>query len=503
MKKLVSILITISLTAMQFSAFAAGGDTISDYSVNTAAAAATDTNITEDDGKRAEYKALEKIAQYISELYIDDSYTAEEIVQLGISQFIAKYGDQAIVDIMKGALQSLDPYSDFYTTEEYREYNNTLNNTFYGLGISLQQNGEYVEIVGFSEENGLAQRSGFMTGDKIVKINGESVVGCSTSEVRNLVVGELNTTVMITVLRDGKEIEIKGTRTAVNNTTVSGGIFERNIGYIRIKSFSSNTANEFTAISKEFKEKDVKNLILDLRDNPGGLVSAAIDIAKQLVPKGKIIDVRYRDSKMDTSYYSELAEKPYNIIVLVNENTASAAEILASAVQDSGAGSLLGQNTYGKAVIQSPFVLNNGMVFKLTIGQYITRNGNEINHIGLVPDYEVDNTKKLIDTTAYTKFDFLTPTSLGGHGTNVTAAKERLSVMNYFAGNMSNDVFNTDLQAAVREFQKDNGMTDNGVLDVATQIKIKGVFEMLETTVDNQLQEAYRRFGGNVDDLYD
>jgi carboxyl-terminal processing protease len=341
-----------------------------------------------------------------------------------------------------------------------------------------------------------------MVGDKFVKVDGLSVVGLSTTEVRNLIIGELGTTVQITVLRDGEEIELTGTRTAVNNSTVSGGILDGNIGYVKIASFASGTAAEFEEIKNTLENQGVTELILDMRNNPGGLVSAAVSIAQQIVPEGKIIDVEYRDDSMNYTHYSELKETPFKIAVLVNENTASAAEILASAIQDSEVGILIGEKTFGKGVIQSTYSLRNGMVFKLTVAQYITRNGKEINHIGLSPDMEVENYKKNIDTTNYTKFDFRTPVSVGGSGINVTAAKERLSVMGYFIGNLANDVFNSDLSDAVKEFQKDNSLTDSGVLDIPTQIKLKEVFEKLETTVDMQMQEAYKYFGGNPDDLY-
>lgn len=117
--------------------------------------------------------------------------------------------------------------------------------------------------------------------------------------------------------------------------------------------------------------------------------------------------------------------------------------------------------------------------------------------------YNVSNYTKKIDTTGYTKFDFLTPVSLGSSGTNVTAAKERLSIMGYYIGNMGNDVFNTDLAEAIKTFQRENGLTDSGVLDIPTQIRLKERFEQLETTVDIQMQEAYKYFGGNVDNLYE
>lgn len=448
------------------------------------------------------YQAYQQIAGYIADKYLDDSYTSEDIMKIGLSAYLEEQGDEVLVPLLKAALQSLDDYSDFYTRNEYVEYTNNLNRTFYGLGIVMKQSGEYVEIDEFVEENSLAQKSGFKIGDKIVKVDGIGVIGNSITEVRNLVIGELGTTVLITVLRDGREIDITGTRTAVNNSTVSGGILKGNIGYIKIASFSSNTAKEFAEVSEEMKKSGVRKLILDLRNNPGGIVSSAVEIAQTIVPLGNIVSVTYRDEKMNYKYESKLSSVPFTMAVLVNENTASSAEILASAIQDSKAGILIGEQTFGKAVIQSTYPLNNGMVFKLTVGQYLTRNGNEIDHIGLSPDKHVVNYTKRIDTTGYTKFDFLTPSSIGSSGSNVTAAKERLAMMNLFIGNLSNDVFNTDLVDAIKEFQRKYSLTDSGVLDVPTQIKLKETFESLETTVDLQMQEAYTHFGGKTEDLY-
>lgn len=492
-----------------FSALAAGGDTLTDGTQVAARATAAPTEAPADETASAEipesltYQAYEQVAGYIADRYLDDSYTAEDIMKLGLSRYLEDKGDEALIALLKAALGGLDPYSDFYSSKEYQEYTDDLNSTFYGLGIIMRQDGEYVAIDGFAEENSLAERTGFMIGDKITKVNGVNVVGSSMTEVRNLIIGELGTTVLITLQRDGEEIEITGTRTAVSTSTVSGGVLEGGIGYISIGNFSTSTADEFAEIAQKLKDEGVKNLILDLRNSPGGVVSSATHIAEQLVPAGKIVEVRFRNATQNYIYYSDLMEVPFKIIVLVNNNTASSAEILASAIQDSGAGILMGEQTYGKAVIQSSYTLRNGMAFKLTVGQYLTRNGNEIDHVGLTPDIEVSNYHKRIDTTSYTKFDFLTPVSVGMSGTNVTAAKERLSVMKYFIGNLGNNVFNTDLEESVRAFQRDNELTDTGVLDIPTQIKLKEVFETLETTVDVQMQEAYKRFGGNVDDLYD
>ncbi|MBR0359683.1 MAG: PDZ domain-containing protein, partial [Clostridia bacterium] len=186
--------------------------------------------------KSVEYQALELLSGYIADRYIDSSYTSEDIMMLGISKYLEENGDEALVAIIKSALHSLDDYSDFYTRQEYIDYTNSINRTFYGLGVTLQQVGEYVEIVSFVEENGLAQKSGFMLGDRFYEVDGVNVVGYSITEVRNLVVGELGTTVDIKVLRNGEIVSLVGTRTAVNTSTVAGGVLEGDIGYIQIAS---------------------------------------------------------------------------------------------------------------------------------------------------------------------------------------------------------------------------------------------------------------------------
>lgn len=509
MKKLIALISSAAILLSQLTVFASEGrDVVSDFEPEArAAAAAAPTEIPDEEDTKfigsIQYQAYEQIAGYIADRYLDDSYTAEDIMNIGLSEYLRENGDAAMVELLKAATHSLDDYSDFFTREEFIEYNDSLNHTFYGLGITMQQNGEYVEIAGFVEENGLAQQSGFMVGDKFVSVNGINVVGSSTTEVRNLVIGELGTTVSITVLRDGETVDLIGTRTAVNNSTVSMQILNGNIGYVRIASFATGTADEFKNIKKTLQAEGVTKLILDLRNNPGGLVSSAVSIAQELIPKGKIIDISYRDESQNYTFRSELDRAPFKLAVLINGNTASSSEILASSIQDSRAGILIGEQSFGKGVIQSTYQLRNGMVFKLTVGQYITRNGNEINHIGLTPNKEVENYKKKIDTSSYTKFDFLHPVSVGQSGVNVTAAKERLYTLGYFIGNLSNNVFNTDLADAVRTFQKNHGLTDSGVLDIPTIIELKTVFESLETTVDLQIQEAYKYFGGDPEQLYE
>ena len=181
--------------------------------------------------------------------------------------------------------------------------------------------------------------------------------------------------------------------------------------------------------------------------------------------------------------------------MLVNEYTASAAEILAGALQDSGAGKLIGTKTYGKGVIQGTFSLTNGSVFKLTTGHYLTRNGTAINGVGLTPDIPTENVLKPIDIKQYTSFEFNNKLKIGDTGKSVKAAKEKLYYLGYYNGEI-NDVFDEVLEKAIKDFQEQTDLYSYGVLDITTQSKIDKEFSKLETLVDEQLNKAYELFTG-------
>ena len=191
-----------------------------------------------------EYGAWEQIAKSIAEEYIDDTLDAEKIMKMGVSNMLDG-SDEMLVLLLKKTLESLDDYSTFYTAEEYREYLSNLNRTFFGVGLELKKTGQYAEITGFVEENSLAERTGFQVGDRIICINGSDVSSKSLNEIKNMLMGELNTTITITVLRGDEYIDIIATRTEVKETTVMGEILPGNIGYVRIVSFSQDTAAEF------------------------------------------------------------------------------------------------------------------------------------------------------------------------------------------------------------------------------------------------------------------
>lgn len=226
---------------------------------------------------------------------------------------------------------------------------------------------------------------------------------------------------------------------------------------------------------------------------------SAVQIASRLIPEGKIIEVRYRQEENNAVYTSNLKEAPFDICVLGNEQTASASEILTSSIVESGAGILVGDNTYGKALVQDIYRLPYGQAMKMTIGEYITRNGNKINGVGIKPDAFVLNERRPMDASGYTPFSYAGKYSEGDSSVDVKAAEERLSRMGYNVGDVD-ESFTSRTAAAVAQFQSDAGLFSYGVLDITTQVAINNTFLSLTEVVDKQFEYAYKYFGGTFAD---
>lgn len=445
-----------------------------------------------------EYEKIEQILNYAANLYIDDTVTSDELMSDAVKNLIEKNPELAN-ELIKAGFESLDEYSEFYTAEENKLFKKNLNHIVYGIGVIIQQTGDYVTIMKVLDD-GAAAKAGVMAGDKIVSVNGVNAVGESLDKVQDMVVGELGTEVSITFLRDDREISYTMQRSEVKGVTAGYTVLDGNVAYLVINSFSSDTDDEVYDILEELGEAGVEKIILDLRDNPGGYLDAAVNIASLFVPEGIIVSTVYRSEWENETFYSKLAKSKYKLAVLVNENTASAAEVLASAIQDSKAGILIGKKTYGKGVIQQMYEIWDGCAFKITTGKYFTRNGKDINGNGITPDNIVENTVKKVDLSRYTAFDYVNKPSVGVTSQNTRAAKERLRILGYYQGT-ADEYFDSLLFGAVCDFQEESGLFPYGVLDISTQKKLEEEFSQLDEIVDNQFFEAYRYFGGNPEAL--
>lgn len=442
---------------------------------------------------------FERLSNYAANLYIDESVSGEYLMSEAIKK-VMEQRPELEGELIKAAFASLDEYCEYYTSEEYELFTKNINHIVYGIGVVIQKMDDYVTVMSVVEDGG-AEAAGVLPEDKISKVNGVDVKGESVDKVQDLVVGELDTEVTITFLRGDTEFERTIIRRPVTGSTVSGTILEGNIGYIQIINFGSQTDVEFFEVLSDFDSKGVTKIIMDLRGNPGGYLQSAVNIAANIVPKGVICSTVYRNEEENVIFTSEVEATKYDFAVLIDENSASAAEVLASAMKDSGAGLLIGETSYGKGVIQQMFQMYDGSAFKVTTGRYFTRNGQDINGGGIVPDEQIDNTTKRIDITKYSTFDYKNKPKVGETSANVYAAKERLSVMGMYHGSIDED-FDAELETAIRSFQAANELYPYGVLDVSTQVKIENTFYKIEELVDRQLIFAYEYFGGIEENLY-
>lgn len=443
-----------------------------------------------------EYQSYETVLNFIEKAYIDDTLTKDEIIKNALDNYF-KDNPERLIEFFKATFDGLDEYSQFFTMDEFRAFFDGVNSVQYGIGVVIESKNGYI-TVSSCVEDGQAANAGVQPGDKIIRVDGVDVVGMSIDKVRSYIVGERYTDVTVTFLRGDSEVEYTITRDAIKNTTVKSAVLKDNIGYIQVTTFAESTAAEFSDALAAMDKENITNIILDLRNNPGGLTSAAIDMAKMIVPKGNIITLEHRQEEKSQVYTSDLENPKYKFAVLINANTASSSEILASAMSESGVATLIGDTSYGKAVAQEAFLVSGGYGgIKLTTAHYLTRNGNSIDGVGLEPDIFVLNEKRPVDTSQYTKFDYQEKCTIGSVSDNVKAAEERLSRLGYAVGDVD-DVFTEETQNAVTRFQEDNGLFAYGVLDITTQVKINNVFYDMQEEVDKQFETAYEFFGGKV-----
>ena len=331
---------------------------------------------------RESVNKLSVLEQYLDRYYYKSSEITREDEENGI---------------YKGLFESLeDVYSCYYTPEEYKMLAEQTQGVYYGIGAYVSQDVETgICAISGVIKNSPAEAAGLMEGDLIYKVDGEDMSGLDIDEVVSHIRGEEGTEVALTLVRNGEEIEVKLKRGRVDTPTVESEMLDDGIGYLQITEFDDVTVNQFTENFEELKGQGMKGLIIDLRGNPGGSVTSVCAVAEQLLPKGLIFYMEDKDGNK-TEYKCEGADFDLPMVVLVNEYSASAAEILSGAIKDSGIGKLVGKTTFGKGIVQDVIPLQDGSAIKLTVANYYTRGGNDIHLKGIEPDIEVE-----LDTDAY------------------------------------------------------------------------------------------------------
>lgn len=296
--------------------------------------------------------------------------------------------------IFDGALQGMvntlgDKHSTYLGGDLYKDFSAQMSGTYAGIGVYIASTDDGILIAGVMEGSP-AEEAGLQRGDILVSIDGTSVEGYQLEEVSKHIRGPVDTSVDLVVRRNGEEQSFTVQRRQIHVPTVAGKMVDgTDVGYIRIAVFSDGTADDFTKEFTKLREQGMNKLILDLRDNPGGIVEQAVGVASNFVPPDStIVSYTEQDGKVD-QYTAQGTEDPIPLVVLVNENSASASEIIAGAVQDMKLGPIVGVKTYGKGTVQGVFPVDSSSAVKVTVAKYRTTNGREIDGVGIEPDVVV------------------------------------------------------------------------------------------------------------------
>lgn len=334
---------------------------------------------------------IERLASTIHQLYYED-VDDEELVQ----------------GLYKGLLEGVgDPYTAYYTAEEYEDIMVSATASLCGIGALLQQDPETMQVtVNRVYDGSPAKKAGIQAGDMIVQVDDIQANSMELTELVTHIRGEEGSSVHLKIYRRGEKdwLELDVARAVVNVPTVTGEMLDDGIGYLMIAEFGEKTAEEFSETVSDLKTQGMTAMIVDLRDNPGGMLDSVTKMLDQILPKGVTVWTEDKNGKKE-EYYSDAACLDYPMAVLINGNSASSSEIFAGAIRDYKYGTLIGTKTFGKGIVQSIRRLSDGSAIKLTTSRYFTPNGENIHGEGIEPDIELEYEYLDPDATEYDMMD--------------------------------------------------------------------------------------------------
>ena len=426
--------------------------------------------------------------------------TNEELKKLELvyDTLVKGYVDKNINkdDLINGALKGMaeatgDPYTNYLVNDETAAIDETMTGSFGGIGAELRSENNRV-IISNTREGTPAQKIGLQENDAILKVNGEDMEGKSISYVVSKVRGEVGTDVTLTIQRGTQELEVKITRAKIAIETVKGTVdsTDSTIGHVQINSFAKNTAKEVEKAVTDLREKGVKKFIFDVRYNPGGLLDQAIMIANMFVEEGKtILNVENRDGqiksyKASKDYGTFKITEPY--VLLVNEGSASASEILAAALKESADAQLIGKKTYGKGTVQSVIEVGENAELKYTIAKWLTPNKTWIHKTGIEPTEEVS----MPDYYNITIIDTREVVKEGAVSDNVKTIETILKGLGYDV--TADGYFDSKTTEAVKEFQKSKGLSETGEVDEKTGTALMSAIRDALKANDTQYKAAVK-----------
>lgn len=429
-----------------------------------------------------------------------DTLTNEELKKLELvyDTLVNGYVDKNINkdDLINGALKGMaeatgDPYTNYLVNDETAAIDETMTGSFGGIGAELRSENNRV-IISNTREGTPAQKIGLQENDAILKVNGEDMESKSISYVVSKVRGEVGTDVTLTIQRGTQELEVKITRAKIAIETVKGTVdsTDATIGHVQINSFAKNTAKEVEKAVTDLREKGVKKFIFDVRYNPGGLLDQAIMIANMFVDEGKtILNVENRDGQIKSynaskDYGTFKITEPY--VLLVNEGSASASEILAAALKESADAKLIGKKTYGKGTVQSVIEVGDNAELKYTIAKWLTPNKTWIHKTGIEPTEEVS----MPDYYNITIIDTREVVKEGAVSDNVKTIETILKGLGYDV--TADGYFDSKTTEAVKEFQKSKGLSETGEVDEKTGTALMSAIRDALKANDTQYKAAVK-----------
>ncbi|CDE09371.1 carboxy-terminal processing protease [Bacillus sp. CAG:988] len=332
-----------------------------------------------------------------------DIQEVEKIYDNLLSKYYGEIDKQTLSDAaIKGMIEALnDPYSTYIDAENTDDFDEQIYGYYVGIGTEITLNDENQFEVTNIFKNTPATDANIELHDIVVKVNNEDISGKTVSDIGKLIQGEIGTNVTLTLRRDEAEFDVTITRDRIDLISVTSQIFEKDdkrIGYIKVTNFASNTFNQFQTALNELEENDIESLIIDVRDNLGGQLEVATQIASLFLTKDKVVYQLNTNGIIQPIYSTGPGSFQKPITVLINGATASASEVLAIALQESADATVIGTTSYGKGTIQESYKLSTGATIKFTVQEWLSPNGNTVNEVGVKPDIEVSETENSGET---------------------------------------------------------------------------------------------------------
>lgn len=428
-----------------------------------------------------------ELADFIAANYKFD-VTSEQLKDRAI-KYMYETGDTSFDGVMRAMFTLLDAHSAYFTKEEFEAFVSYADGSTVGIGVNIVSTSKGLLVIDVFDGSP-AQKAGIIKGDVITTVGDVDIKGMDIEGCTVLIKGEAGTTVKIGLTRQTEAISLNIVRGNVEINPVSVQIIDDKTAYLRLSQFTLNSDYYIKNALSELDKKGITKIALDLRDNPGGYLHAAVSICDSFLPAGPVVYISYKDPKNDEIFYSTNKAPKYKLAVLVNQNTASAAELFAGSAQDTGVAKVFGENTYHKGTVQTTTELVTGAALKITIAKYYTAKKQDVNATGIIPDFKINNDFIYADESKLEQLDFDNYPKIGDSSKAVLAIEQRLSLLGYMIDE-PDDNFDDLTAAAIEQFNQTVSGKKSDIVDFNLIFKLNNIeYSKIKLLLDNQLESA-------------